>query len=105
MSLAGFGKCVRQSKLLFITLDQVTIMKTNSTLKQTNPSTPVVFSDDFNSFEPINSTQAWSLFLTASHEDTLLGENPQTGNFWNYSLLIIVLVGAAAALIYSHFIN
>jgi hypothetical protein len=40
---------------------------------------PTGFREDFNHFAPINATQAWSLFFTASQADTALGVDSQVG--------------------------
>ncbi len=61
---------------------------------------PVVFRPSFNKFEPINETQAWSLFFTASREDKILGFNGETGRFFTYSLLALIVVSALANFIF-----
>ncbi|AFZ00191.1 hypothetical protein [Calothrix sp. PCC 6303] len=64
-------------------------MKTNVAL--TNPSlfSSVVFKDDFNHFEKIKATQAWSLLLTAGRADKALGLSSKVGRFLNLGLIAI----------------
>ena len=47
---------------------------------------PVVFRASFNRFEHINLTQAWSLWVTACHDDSRFGINPNAGWFLTLSL-------------------
>ncbi len=61
---------------------------------------PVVFRPSFNNFEPINETQAWSLFFTASREDKILGFNGETGRFFTYSLVALIVASTLADLIF-----
>ena len=61
---------------------------------------PVVFRPSFNSFEIINETQAWSLFFTASQEDKKLGFNGETGRFFTYSLVALVITSALADILF-----
>jgi len=51
-----------------------------------------IFNPEFNRFQNISATQAWSLFFSASNEDRLLGSNSKTGNYLTFGLL-----GAAVA--------
>jgi hypothetical protein len=64
-------------------------MKTNVGL--TNPSVlnSVVFKEDFNHFEKIRATQAWSLLLTGGRGDKALGSSPLIGRLLNFSLIAI----------------
>lgn len=64
---------------------------------------PTVFREDFNKFAPISATQAWSLFFTASREDTALGFNPEAGRFWTNVLLAVVASGILGVLIFQSF--
>lgn len=54
---------------------------------------PVVFRSDFNSFNPINANQAWSLFFSAGKEDKELGFEPEVGQFFTNLLIAIGLTG------------
>ena len=63
---------------------------------------PVVFRTDFNNFQPINSTQAWSLFFTAGQEDKQLGFNPEAGRFFNYLLIAAGVAGSIWGLVFTH---
>jgi len=54
---------------------------------------PVVFRPDFNNFEKINTTQAWSLFFTAGKEDKVLGQNDEFGKFFTNLLIAIGVAG------------
>lgn len=62
---------------------------------------PVVFRSGFNSFQPINANQAWSLFFTAGNEDKNLGFNPETGRFFTNLLIAIVVAGSLGAIIFT----
>lgn len=64
---------------------------------------PTVFRPDFNKFAPLSATQAWSMFFTASREDTALGSNPITGQFWNSMLIATVTAGILEALVFQAF--
>ncbi|MEE3717661.1 hypothetical protein V2H45_13050 [Tumidithrix elongata RA019] len=75
-------------------------MKTTFNYDGRNLFTPTVFLDDFNKFAPISATQAWSLFFTASREDTALGTNPEAGKFWSYTLIASAVTGILATLIF-----
>ena len=48
---------------------------------------PIVFRASFNRFEPINLSQAWSLWVTGCRNDGLFGVNPTTG--WLLTLSVI----------------
>jgi hypothetical protein len=78
-------------------------MKTTFNYEGRNLFTPTVFLDDFNQFAPISATQAWSLFFTASREDMALGNNPESGNFWNSILIATVAAGVLATLTFHPF--
>jgi len=75
-------------------------MKTKSNIKDKESSVPVAFRSEFNQFENITATQAWSLFFTASHEDTSLGESKGVGRFWNILLIVTVVSSILAVLIF-----
>jgi hypothetical protein len=68
-----------------------------------NLFTPTVFREDFNQFAPLSATQAWALFFTASKEDTALGSNPITGQFWNSILVAVVTTGILGVLVFQSF--
>ena len=51
-----------------------------------------IFNPEFNHFQKIGATQAWSLFFSASNKDRLLGSDSKTGNYLTFGLL-----GAAVA--------
>jgi hypothetical protein len=55
-------------------------------------NTAPIFHPEFNRFQNITSTQAWSLFFSASNKDRLLGSGGMTGNYFTFGLL-----GAAIA--------
>jgi hypothetical protein len=52
----------------------------------------LIFTSSFNRFQLINSTQAWSLFLTGCQKDDSFGKNPMTGKY-----LTVAVWGAAIA--------
>lgn len=52
---------------------------------------PVAFRPEFNDFEQISASQAWSLFFTGSNEDKLFERAPQTGRFFNQAVGATVL--------------
>lgn len=66
-------------------------MRTNYDFKNTDLSSPVAFRSNFNNFQSINPTQAWSLFFTASKEDKLFGSNSKAGLFFTICLGVTVL--------------
>ncbi len=54
-----------------------------------------VFCAEFNQFQRISATEAWSLFLSASNHQYLLGENPAVGRYLTAAvvgMLIAILV-------------
>jgi topoisomerase IA-like protein len=50
-----------------------------------------IFTPEFNQFETINATQAWSLFFTISASDRLLGEDPAVGRYITLALFSAIL--------------
>lgn len=56
------------------------------------------FSDEFNQFEVIELTQAWSLFWTASRSKTALGNDPEMGRFFTYATVATIATGILWAL-------
>ena len=73
-------------------------MKTDLDFGKKDLFGPVVFRSDFNSFESINATQAWSLFFTGSQEDKALGFNPELGQFFNNLLIALASAGTLWAI-------
>jgi len=47
----------------------------------------LIFTSSFNQFKSINSTQAWSLFLTGCKKDDSLGKNPMIGKYVTTAIL------------------
>ena len=68
-------------------------MRTDLNFRNDNLMGSVVFRPQFNNFEPINATQAWSLFFTGSREDKTFGFQPTAGRFFNNLLLALVTGG------------
>ncbi|MEA5571137.1 hypothetical protein [Calothrix sp. UHCC 0171] len=66
-------------------------MTTNVSLNNPSLLSPIVFRADFNHFEKINATQAWSIFFTRGREDKALGRNLTVGRFFNLSLMAIAI--------------
>jgi hypothetical protein len=66
-----------------------------------NPSLfgSVIFRPDFNAFELINATQAWSLLFTVGQEDKILGVSPRAGRRFTNLLFTIVASGIVGVLI------
>lgn len=66
-----------------------------------NPSMfgSVIFRPAFNTFELINTTQAWSLLFTAGQEDTTFGLNPKAGRRFTSLLFAIAASGILGVLI------
>jgi hypothetical protein len=78
-------------------------MKTTFNFDGKDLFTPIAFRSDFNKFAPLSATQAWSLFFTASREDTSLGFDPKAGQFWNNLLLAVVATGVLGVLVFQNF--
>lgn len=78
-------------------------MKTIFNFDGENLYTPIVFRSDFNQFAPLSATQAWSMFFTASREDTAIGFNAGSGQFWNNLLLAVVVSGVLGVLVFQNF--
>ena len=66
-------------------------METKFDFSGNNLFTPIAFREDFNQFAILSSTQAWSLFFTASREDGALGFNRNVGRFWTGLVIAAVL--------------
>lgn len=60
-----------------------------------------IFTPEFNQFETINATQAWSLFFTISTSDRLLGEDPTVGRYIMLALFSAILSGILNVLLAS----
>ncbi len=52
-----------------------------------------IFTPEFNQFETINATQAWSLFFTISSNDRILGSRPSVGRYITLGLFSGLLAG------------
>lgn len=63
-------------------------------------SMPTVFRPDFNNFANISSTQAWSLFFTASRDDMALGKNFAVGQLWTFLLGATVISSVISVLVF-----
>jgi hypothetical protein len=75
-------------------------MQTDFDLRNKDLFGPVAFRPDFNNFEKVSATQAWSLLFTGSREDKVFGFNPEIGRFFNTGLVAIVVTGALWTLIF-----
>ncbi len=53
-----------------------------------------IFNAEFNQFQKINPTEAWSLFFSASNKNQLLGSDAKTGNYFTFGLLGAVIASA-----------
>ncbi|AFY74603.1 hypothetical protein Syn7502_02644 [Synechococcus sp. PCC 7502] len=73
-------------------------MKTTFNYSGSNLFTPTAFLPEFNNFATISATQAWSLFFTASREDTALGSDFGAGQFWT-NLLIATVVSSILSIV------
>jgi hypothetical protein len=78
-------------------------MTTDTDFRHSTLFGPVAFRPDFNNFQPINASQAWSLFFTGSNEDKNLGANPETGRFFTNALIAIVVSGGLWATFFTGF--
>ena len=78
-------------------------MQTTFNYEGRNLFTPTVFREDFNQFASLSATQAWSLFFTASKEDTALGADPAAGQFWNSILVAVLTTGILGAVVFQSF--
>ena len=78
-------------------------MQTSFNYEGHNLFTPTAFREDFNQFAPIGATQAWSLFFTASKDDTALGSSPAVGQFWNSMLFAVVSAGILGVIVFQSF--
>jgi hypothetical protein len=62
----------------------------------------VVFRKDFNNFEKINASQAWSLFFTAGKTDSTLGSESELGRFFSNLLVAIAVTGSLWAAVFTN---
>jgi hypothetical protein len=69
----------------------VTVVQNLASIMQ-NQNTAPIFNPEFNHFQNISATEAWSLFFSASNTDRLLGSDRKTGNYFTVGLF-----GAAIA--------
>lgn len=59
-----------------------------------NQNTAPIFNPEFNRFQKIGATEAWSLFFSASNKDRLLGSDSKTGNYLTFGLFGAVVAYA-----------
>lgn len=57
-------------------------------------STAPIFNAKFNQFQTITTTEAWSLFFSASNKDRLLGSDSKTGKYITFALFGAVIASA-----------
>jgi hypothetical protein len=79
------------------------IMSTDYDFRNTDLFGPVAFRPEFNNFQEINASQAWSLLFTGSNEDKVLGFNPESGRFFTNVLVAIVVSGALWSVFFTGF--
>ncbi|MBO3463355.1 hypothetical protein G7B40_013390 [Aetokthonos hydrillicola Thurmond2011] len=77
-------------------------MRTDFDFPKNNLLGPVVFRPDFNNFEEISATQAWSLFFTAGNEDKVLGFSAELGRFFTNVLIAIAVTGCIWGTVFTH---
>ncbi|MBD2148535.1 hypothetical protein H6F44_00070 [Pseudanabaena sp. FACHB-1277] len=65
--------------------------------------TPIAFREDFNQFARLSATQAWSLFFTASREDSALGLSRAAGRFWTGLLVATAIESIVGVVIFQVF--
>ncbi len=58
-----------------------------------------IFTVEFNQFQVINATKAWSLFFSISQNDNHLGEDPMIGRYLTVGLLGAVVAGIVEVLL------
>jgi hypothetical protein len=75
-------------------------MKTDFDFPKKDLIGPVVFRPDFNNFETINATQAWSLFFTRGQQDNSLGQGNELGKFFTNVLIAIGVTGSLWATLF-----
>lgn len=65
--------------------------------------TPIAFREDFNQFAKLSATQAWSLFFTASRDDSALGLSRAAGRFWTGLLVATAIESILGVIIFQVF--
>ncbi len=78
-------------------------METKFDFSGKNLFTPIAFREDFNQFARLSETQAWSLFFTASREDSALGFSAVTGKFWTGFIIATVVEAIIGTVIFKSF--
>lgn len=78
----------------------ITAAKNSHTYMQSQNTAPI-FNAEFNRFQKIGATQAWSLFFSASNKDRLLGSDTKTGNYFTFGLLGAV-IASVIEIVVSH---
>ncbi len=78
----------------------VTVIKI-FTLNMQVQNTAPIFNPEFNHFQTISATEAWSLFFSASNKDRLLGSERKTGNYLTFGLFGAV-IAYAIEIVISH---
>jgi hypothetical protein len=73
-------------------------METKFDFNGENLFEPIAFRKDFNQFARLSQTQAWSMFFTASHNDTALGLSRNAGRFWT-GLVVATIVEALIGIV------
>jgi hypothetical protein len=63
-------------------------------------TTAPIFNAEFNRFQKINATEAWSLFFSASNKNRLLGSDTKTGNYFTFMLFGGVIAYAIETIIF-----
>ncbi len=56
-----------------------------------------IFTPEFNQFESINATQAWSLFFSISSTDEILGQKRSVGRYITLGLVSALIAGVLQA--------
>lgn len=59
----------------------------------------LIFTSSFNQFQLINSTQAWSLFLTGCKKDDSFGKNPMIGKYLTTAILGAIIAQILEAIL------
>ena len=62
----------------------------------------LIFTSNFNKFQSINATQAWSLFLTGCKKDDSFGKNPMIGKYLTVAILGSVIAQILEAILISN---
>jgi hypothetical protein len=72
-------------------------------LNMQNQAVAPIFNAEFNRFQKINATEAWSLFFSASNKNQLLGSDKKTGNYFTFMLFGGVIAYAIETIIFRSF--